>query len=109
MHGESAAIIAMAMTAPQQLALDPYVVETLLPDLVAHDRRPSAFLVYLVIAAAPGGRIALSHAALAERAGISRRAAQSAVAHLARRGLIEVRRRGPTETSEYRALTPWRR
>jgi DNA-binding MarR family transcriptional regulator len=99
----------MAMAAPPSIPLDPYVVETLLPDLVAHDRRPSAFLVYLVIGAAPGGRIALSHSALAERAGVSRRAAQSAVAHLARRGLIEISRRGPTETSEYRALTPWRR
>lgn len=91
------------------LSLDPYVVETLLPDLAAHDRKPSAFLVYLVIAAAAGGRIALSHSALAERAGISRRAAQSAVTHLSRRRLVEISRRGPTETSEYRALTPWRR
>jgi DNA-binding MarR family transcriptional regulator len=107
LRSEGGAIIAMAMTA--SLSLDPYVVETLLPDLAAHDRKPSAFLAYLVIAAAPGGRIALSHSALAERAGISRRAAQSAVAHLARRGLIEIRRRGPTETSEYQALTPWRR
>jgi DNA-binding MarR family transcriptional regulator len=107
LRGEGGAIIAMAMAA--HLNLDRYVVETLLPDLVAHDRRPSAFLVYLVIAAAPGGRIALSHSALAERAGLSRRAAQSAVAHLARRGLVEVRRRGPTETSEYRALAPWTR
>lgn len=91
------------------LSLDRYVVETLLPDLVAHDRKPSAFLIYLVIAAAPGGRVALSHSSLAERAGISRRAAQSAVTHLASRGLVEISRRAPTETSEYRALTPWRR
>lgn len=97
----------MAMTA--HLNLDRYVVETLLPDLAAHDHKPSAFLVYLVIAAAPGGRLAASHSALAERAGISRRAAQSAVAHLARRGLLEIGRRGPTETSEYQALAPWRR
>jgi hypothetical protein len=97
------------MNAPPQIALDRYVVETLLPDLVAHDRRPTAFLIYLVIAAAPDGRVALSHAHMAERAGVSRRAAQDAVAWLARRELIEVRRRGPTETSEYRALTPWRR
>ncbi len=89
--------------------LDAYVVDTLLPDLVAHDRRASAFLAYLVIAAAPEGRIALSHDAMAERTGLSRRAAQDAVAHLARRGLIEVSRRGPTEAATYRALGPWRR
>jgi hypothetical protein len=96
------------MDAEPRLDLDRYVVDTLLPDLVAHDHRPSAFLVYLVVAAADGW-IALSHARLAEHAGLSRRSAQDAVAHLVRRGLIEARRRGPTETSEYRALTPWRR
>ena len=29
------------------LSLDHYVVDTLMRDLVGHDRRPSAFLVYL--------------------------------------------------------------
>ena len=29
--------------------LDPYVIDTLLPDLVGHDRRPGAFLVYLFL------------------------------------------------------------
>jgi DNA-binding IscR family transcriptional regulator len=84
------------------------VIEVLLPDLVGHDRRASAFLVYLVLAA-ERRRIALSHAQLAERAGLSRRAVQNAVAWLARRQLIEITRRGPTEISEYRTLTPWRR
>jgi DNA-binding MarR family transcriptional regulator len=97
------------MDATPTIMLDSHVVETLLPDLVAHDHRPSAFLVYLVIATAQEGRIALSHSALAERAGLSRRAVQDAVAHLIRRGLIESTRRAPTETSTYRALRPWRR
>ena len=35
----------------RMLSLDFYIVETLLPDLVGHDRRPSAFLVYLALAA----------------------------------------------------------
>ena len=98
------------MNASERLALDRYVIETLMPDLVGHDRRPSAFLVYLAILGAGNGRrVPLSHAALAERTGLSRRAVQSAVALLARRQLVEVARRGPTDTSEYRALTPWRR
>jgi Mn-dependent DtxR family transcriptional regulator len=98
----------MVATAP--CVLDAYVIETLLPDLVGHDRCTSAFLVYLVIvAASSAGRVALSHAQLAERTGISRRSVQSAVALLERRGLLEVTRRGATETSEYRKLTPWRR
>ena len=100
----------MAMDAPRTLMLDRYVIETLLPDLVGHDRRPSAFLVYLVIANEAGdGRAALSHAQLAERTGLSRRAVQSAVALLHRRQLVEISRRGPTDTSQYRPLSPWRR
>ena len=98
------------MDAPPTFAVDLYVVETLLPDLVGHDRRASAFLVYMVIlAAASEGRVALSHAQLAERTGLSRRSVQTAVALLRRRQLLEVSRRGPTDTSEYRPLAPWRR
>jgi CRP-like cAMP-binding protein len=92
------------------ILLDRYVLETLLPDLVGHDRRASGFLVYLaIVAAANDGRAALSHADLAQRTGLSRRGVQDAVAHLRRRELVEVTRRGTTETSEYRPLTPWRR
>ena len=93
-----------------QIRLDRYVIETLMPDLVGHDRRASTFLVYLAIVGAAGdGKVALSHADLAERTGLSRRGVQDAVAHLGRRKLVEVTRRGATETSEYRPLTPWRR
>jgi len=98
------------MDAPITFAVDRYVVETLMPDLVGHDRKPSAFLVYLVILGAVAeGRVALSHGQLAERTGLSRRSVQTAVALLRRRQLIEVSRRSATDTSEYRPLSPWRR
>lgn len=98
------------MTARAGLPLDRYVVDTLMRDLVGHDRKPSAFLVYLAILAQnEAGNRALSYAQLAELTGVSKRAAQDAVAHLARRGLIESMRPGPTETALYRALAPWRR
>ena len=42
----------MAMAAKASFELDSYVAETLMRDLVGHDRRPSAFLVYLAITAA---------------------------------------------------------
>jgi len=91
-------------------ALDRYVIDTLMADLVGHDHRPSAFLVYLAILAAAGeGRATLSYSQLAERTGLSKRAAQDAVGLLGRRGLIDVDRRGPTETPRYRPLSPWRR
>ena len=44
--------------------IDGYVLDTLMRDLVGHDHRPSAFLVYLSLAAL--GDVALSHAQLAE-------------------------------------------
>jgi hypothetical protein len=61
-------------------ALDRYVLDTLMADLVGHDHKPSAFLVYLAITAAHAeGKAVFSHAQLAERTGLSRRTAQSAV------------------------------
>lgn len=91
-------------------SLDSYVIDTLMADLVGHDHRPSAFLVYLaIVAAASQGRAALSHAQLAERTGLAKRTVQDAVAALERRRLIEIRRHGPTEPPDYLPLTPWRR
>jgi len=94
----------------QAFELDRYVVDALMRDLVGHDRRPSAYLVYLTIAAASGaGRVSLSLAQLAERTGLSKRSAQDAVRHLAARGLLRVEKAGETEVPRYEALRPWRR
>ncbi|MEQ1783303.1 MAG: helix-turn-helix domain-containing protein [Hyphomonadaceae bacterium] len=100
------------MAAKSIVELDTYVVETLMRDLVGHDRRPSAFLVYLAVAgmgAGTDGAYGLSYGDLAEMTGLSRRSVQDAIAHLARRKLVAVQRDGPTETAVYRALKPWRR
>jgi hypothetical protein len=99
-----------APVAPPTVTIDRAVIDALLPDLAGHDRSPAAFLVYLVLLTASSrGRIAISHAQLAERAGLSRRAVQNATALLQRRALIEAVRRGATGVSEYRVLQPWRR
>ncbi len=90
--------------------LDRYVIDTLMPDLVGHDHRPSAFLVYLaILAAAVDGPATLSYAELAERTGLSKRTAQLAITTLRTRALISIARRGPTDTPQYRPLSPWRR
>lgn len=94
----------------QTYAVDRYVLDTLMADLVGHDHRPSSFLVYMAILAAHAdGRASFSHAELAERTGQSRRTVQSAVENLKRRGLVEVSRQGPTEAATYVPLTPWKR
>jgi hypothetical protein len=91
-------------------AFDRYVIDTLMRDVVGHDRRPSAYLVYLAVSAAAGeARTSLSLAQLAEQTGLSKRAVQDAVKHLARRGLLATTRDGATDVARYAALKPWRR
>lgn len=98
----------MIVNAP--ISFDRYVIEPLMRDLVGHDRRPSAYLVYLAIFSQnESGVRAMSYQELADFTGLSRRSVQGAVAHLAQRKLIDVQRVGPTETAVYRALTPWKR
>ena len=93
----------------KQYAVDAYVVDALMRDLVGHDHRASAFLVYLVLAASEESAPRLSHAQLAERTGLSKRSVQDAVLHLVDRGLLRVTRRGATDVPRYEPLAPWRR
>ena len=98
------------MTAKASLTLDRHVIDPLMRDLVGHDRKPSAYLVYLaVLTQNEAGVRAMSYTELVDLTGLSRRSIQDAVAHLGRRKLIEIQRVGPTETAAYRALFPWRR
>jgi len=90
-------------------SIDAYILDVLMADLVGHDHRPSAYLVYLAIwGAGKAKAVAISHAELAERTGLSKRTVQSAVAHLVRRQLLKSISAGPTEISRYEPLMPWR-
>ena len=92
------------------ILLDDYVIESLMPDLVGHDHHPSAFLLYLALWRLTGGgerEAVASLRQLAEETGLSRRAVQDAVARLAARQLVEVRRGGITDVPAYRLLRPW--
>lgn len=94
-----------------RIPVDAYVFETLMPDLVGHDRQPSAFLVYLYLWGRSGGtltrRVSASYQQMALDAGLSRSAVQAAVATLVRRRLVRVQTAGPTATPEYTVLRPW--
>lgn len=90
--------------------IDRYILDTLMRDLVGHDRRTASYLVYLSILGVGGGKsVALSHQQLADRAGLSKRAVQDAVTHLVQRGLLALERRARTEPALLKPLTPWRR
>ena len=95
------------------IGVDPYVLDVLMPDLVGHDRQPTAFLVYLRLwRLTEGGRRAsheVSLRELSDQTGMSKRAIQEAVDTLTRRGLIAVERERPTAVPIYRIHKPWRR
>jgi hypothetical protein len=95
------------------VALDRYILEVLLPDLVGHDRRPSAFAVYVALCARTGdGRhraVRASLRELSEWTGLSKRAVQIAVAWLERRHLVTVERESPTDVPSYQVQRPWAR
>ena len=95
------------------VAIDRYMVDTLLRDLVGHDRRASAFLVYLYLATrheSPRGRgVRLSYSELARSVGLSKSAVQGAVRHLRRRRLLRIEHEAPTATPRYEVLSSWKR
>lgn len=88
--------------------LDGYVLDTLMRDLVGHDHRPSAFIVYLALWSLDGVNLRLSHAQLAEHTGLSKRGVQAAVQHLTGRNLIRAVRTAATDVTRYEVLAPWR-
>jgi DNA-binding transcriptional ArsR family regulator len=100
------------MSSTERVTFDAYVVDVLLPDLVGHDRRPSAFLVYLHLWRQAGSSRRGAEAslrAIAEGTGLSKRAVQTGLAALERRRLVAIERRGPTAVPVYTVLRPWRR
>jgi hypothetical protein len=95
------------------MILDDYVTDVLLRDLVGHDRRPVAFLVYLWLAAEQQRRknaaVQISYQELAESIGVSKSSVQAAVGWLARRKLLGITKQNATATPRYSVLTPWKR
>ena len=108
--GAAAAGLNAAGALVETIELDAYVVDTLMRDLVGHDRQPSAFLVYVHLWRRAGGGAMAVRASLQEIAdatGLSKRAVQDAVGRLHRRRLVSIRREGITAVPEYRVLRPW--
>ncbi|MEW6320479.1 MAG: helix-turn-helix domain-containing protein [Acidobacteriota bacterium] len=101
------------MADTKTLALDAYIVETLLPDLTGHDRQPSAFLVYLYLWSRTHGarraRVQVSLVDLAEATGLSKRAVQDALGALVRRKLVSLTRESITAVPVYTVHRPWAR
>jgi hypothetical protein len=90
-----------------------YIVDTLMPDLVGHDRQPSAFIVYLRLwrlthrQGTASVQIALLD--IAEPTGLAKRTVQDAIGWLVKRKLLGVERASITAVPVYTVLRPWRR
>jgi Helix-turn-helix domain len=91
------------------LSLDQYVVDVLMPDLVGHDKSPSAFLVYLYLWRMAGarGRAQVSYATMAADTGLAKASVQRAVIILKRRKLLSISKESATAVPEYRVTRPW--
>jgi len=95
------------------LTIDAYILDSLMPDLVGHDRQPSAFAVYLALwrMSHGAGRTATQMALqdIAEATGLSKRSVQTALGWLSKRRLVSVGRASTTAVPVYTVLRPWRR
>ena len=95
------------------MTYDAYIFDSLLPDIIGHDRRPAAFVIYLVLyrraARSPHWSVRLSHQAIADATGFSRSAVQASLAHLQKRQLVNTTRPHPTAIPQHRVLRPWLR
>ena len=95
------------------VAVDAYVLDTLMADLVGHDRKPSAYLVYLFLwrrthgAGQPNVQISLLD--VATGTGLSKRAVQDALRSLSRRRLLSIQRESITAIPVYTVRRPWAR
>lgn len=95
------------------LQIDDYILDTLMLDLIGHDRQPSAFVVYVLLWRHTHGcrkttvQVALQD--IAEMTGLSKRSVQSAIGWLAKRKLIAVDRESITAIPVYTVMRPWRR
>ncbi len=95
------------------LNLDNYVIDVLMPDLVGHDRRPAAFIVYLYFLrhAAKGKRdtLSVSLQTIATKTGLSKSTVQAAIRHLRRRRLLDPTVMATITNPVRRVLRPWNR
>jgi len=95
------------------LPIDAYVLDTLMADLVGHDRQPSAFLVYLYLWRRTHGNgeatAQVSLLDISTGTGLSKRSVQEALRTLAKRRLLWIKRESITAIPVYAVLRPWLR
>jgi hypothetical protein len=94
-----------------RVTFDSYVIDVLMPDLIGHDRRPAAFLVYLYLLRNSADhrqrKVSASLQMIATRTGLSKSSVQNAIRHLQRRRLLDPDLPATTLSPVRRVLCPW--
>jgi len=97
----------------QTVPIDDYVLDVLMRDLIGHDQKPAAYLVYLYLyghaARTKWKPVIASLRTVADATGLSKSAVQIALATLRRRELIVTIREHATATPRHCVLRHWRR
>lgn len=100
------------MADDSEIAVDRYILETLLRDLAGRDRSPASYAVYLYLwGRTHGGRdvVRTSHQSISDETGLAKRTVQEALRRLQRRGLVSSTRESMTAVPEYTIHRPWLR
>jgi DNA-binding MarR family transcriptional regulator len=96
----------------QTVPIDDYVLDVLMRDLIGHDQKPAAYLVYLYlygqVARNKWRHINASVRTIADATGLSKSAVHVALGHLRRRQLIATTANHATATPRLRVLRHWR-
>jgi Helix-turn-helix domain len=96
----------------QTIAIDDYVLDVLMRDIVGHDQQPAAFLVYLYLSGRAARQrwqpVKASLRMLADETGLSKSAVQSALATLRFRELVKASRAHRTAMPAHCVLRHWR-
>ena len=96
----------------QTISIDDYVLDVLMRDLIGHDQKPGAYLVYLHLygqAARNKWRsVSASVRTIAGATGLSKSAVHAALQHLRRRQLVVTTADHVTATPRHRVLRHWR-
>ena len=109
--GAPVPVIGIVSRTMQRITFDAYVTDVLMPDLVGHDRRPAAYLVYLFLLRHAQQRardsVSMSLQTIATRTGLSKSSVQSSIRHLRRRRLLDPEVRATVTAPVRRVLRPW--
>lgn len=104
-------VTAIVVITMKRIVVDAYVLDVLMPDLIGHDRRPAAFIVYLFLLrqASRSGRDTLSVSLqnIATKTGLSKSAVQASIRHLRRRHLLDPAVVATVADPLRRILRPW--